>query len=77
MALEWIHPDSAAVGAYDAGDPVAAEWLDAEPSEYLLAITHYGDEGVVLYAEDPAGLVRLAEEILSAARALLPTKGKK
>ena len=73
--MEWIHPDRAEIGAYLPNDP-AGSWLSDDPEDgladsYVLTIAHDGDEGIALVAEDPADLLRLAEELRAAARDLL------
>ena len=74
MAMEWILPGWAELGAYAPNDP-AGSWLIDDPEDgsadsYVLTITHDGDEGVAIFATDPADLVRLAEKLLKAAKAL-------
>ena len=73
--MEWIHPDMAWIGAY-LPTHLGGCWLfnnteDGTPSAYAQTIAHPGEEGIALFAQDPADLLRFAEDLRAAARALL------
>ena len=73
--MEWIHPDMAWIGAYLPNDPAGSGWDDdtdgAPPSASLHTTPPEGDGGIPLSPEDPADLLRFAEELRAAARDLL------